>query len=142
MAPVTFTFEGPLPWSEDSLWPIARTLTSELGTHRLVKGIKDGTRQMWNVRADGEQIGTTVVERVTHKDGIREAFIWAYEGRRAVHFVHAMAIAARRNGCAQLGFYTHHRAAVRGFKCFSPVVSKTGIPGEMRFTFDTGRFAA
>lgn len=136
---MTFEFKGPVAWCDELYRALERTMTHELGTARLIKEVKSGKRQAWLVKINGRAKGCLVTETLTHADGTREFFIWCYEGARAINLVQAVAVHALSGGCEAVGFYTHHRAALRGFKRFSPVVSLTGIPGEMRFSFDVRR---
>lgn len=124
----TVAFDGPRPWTDEAERALSGTFANDIGRMRVINGVRSGKLELWNVCVNLQECGVLVTERL--KD---EIFVWCYQGREFFLVSRALAAVAVHNRMRAVGWFTFHRGAVRRYRRFSPEVTDTRIPGEMRF---------
>jgi hypothetical protein len=118
------------PWSIAAEEGLQDTFFGAL--HRIRAGVNRGRMELY--RVNGES--WCVLERMPDM-----FFIWCYQGRGLVDFIHKMTEYAHVNGFSSLSFFTHMQATRRALRSMNPEILTTKEPGEMQFIIDTQRCA-
>jgi hypothetical protein len=138
-------FAGPCPWTPEVREALAGTFHSELGEAKIRRGVESGKLELWGVvvtlksdNGDVARNGVLVTEVLAEQS---ELFVWCYQGREYFNVSRALANVACMRGLQYIGWFTFHKAAARRYRKFAPLITETGIAGEMRFRLNAEQLA-
>lgn len=110
-------------WSPDAREGLKDTFYS--AEHVVREGIITGAMQCFSIN---DRQSWVVVQFMPGK-----LFVWCYQGCGLVSFIGVLRKFAAARGIKEIGFFTHHRAALRALRRFSPVARLTQVEGEAEY---------